>query len=71
LFQINLFAGDVNQATFQVIDAQGRIIREHQEGFVYHGKELEMDLTDLTTGIYLLKVEFDGNLITKRIVIQK
>ncbi len=71
LFQINLFAGDVNQATFQVIDAQGRIVREHQEGYMYHGKELEMDLTDLTTGIYLLKVEFDGNLITKRIVIQK
>ncbi|WNM18403.1 peptide-N-glycosidase F-related protein [Flavobacterium capsici] len=62
---INIKGTDVINS-YQLIDSQGRILVSS----VYNDKDLKLDLTNYSKGIYFLKMNFDKGTNTERIIKQ-
>jgi uncharacterized protein YjdB len=68
VFTIDLPAGQT-AATMQVTDVTGKIVAT--EAFTQTGGQVQYRLTDVAPGTYTLRVEVDGKVYRKRIVIVK
>ena len=51
----------------QILDMNGKIVDE----FISNELYLQVDVLNLESGVYLLKFDFDGQQIMKRIIVQK
>jgi hypothetical protein len=63
---VRLQAGGESEARFEIFDLQGR--RLYQQGISADGSTQEIDLKDLPSGLYLVKVQTESQQITRQLI---
>jgi hypothetical protein len=63
------FNNNVNAADIRIYNANGILIRSEQ--FSPDGKLISLDVSDLSSGLYLITVEAQGQIVTKKVSIVK
>ncbi len=61
---------DQGQATIQIIDLSGRVVREEKESVLKGANKLSFDLSYLTSGTYIMKVITGNQVFTGKFIVK-
>jgi hypothetical protein len=64
-------SGMAGQSILQLVDLQGRILQERRLAGVVAGTRLDLPLNGIADGIYLLRLQSEGNpAVLKKVLVQ-
>lgn len=62
------FGQDFETGHLEIFDAQGRLVK--QQNLMPHTRRVQLDINELPTGFYLVKVETDGAHFTEKLLVE-
>jgi PKD repeat protein len=67
---ISLFAGNLENIDFEILDARGRVIEKRNEQSIMNGTTVAFHLGGQQPGMYLVKINLHNRIVTKRFILQ-